>query len=126
MSNVEKMLAAWLTALREDDPYLDMPDPYWLAEEISESGLLAPELPEPDLDHRDPEHCAEYKTWWEGPVPDVWFEGLPNGLTVQAFPRRPEVQMAEVGEPMEPFSLGEARSLAHALLAAANRAEGES
>ena len=100
-------------------------EPECIAGDLARAGLLAPELPKPDLDHHDPEHCAEYKTWWEGPVPDVWCDGLPNGLTVQIFPGRPEVQMSQVGEPMEPFSPEEARRLAHALLAAANHAEGE-
>ena len=98
-----------------------------IAQGLARAGLLAPNLPEPDLDHRRPAYCAIRRKWWgEGPVPDVWFEGLPYDLTVQIFPDRPEVQMTDNEEPMmEPFSPEEARRLAHALLAAANHAEGE-
>lgn len=92
---------------------------------LDHAGLLIPDLPAPDIDHRDPEHCAEYKAFWEGPVLDVWNTNLPGDFTVQVFPDRPEVQMYEDGEPMEPFSPEEARRLAHVLLAAANQAEEE-
>ena len=45
MSNIEKRVAAWLTALREDGAYQDMPDPCWLAEKMGKAGLLAPDAP---------------------------------------------------------------------------------
>ena len=101
-------------------------EPECIAGDLARAGLLAPDLPEPDLDHRRPAYCAIRRKWWgEGPVPDVWFEGLPYDLTVQIFPDRPEVQMTDNEEPMmEPFSPEEARHLALALLAAAQWAEG--
>lgn len=100
-------------------------EPECIAGDLARAGLLAPNLPEPDLDHRDPEHRAEYKTLWEGPVPNMWYEGLPDYLTVQTFPDNPDVQMNDNGVPMEPFSPEEARRLAYALLAAADHAEEE-
>lgn len=99
---------------------------YLTALELADAGLLAPDLPDPDLDNRDPVHRAEFESWWgEGPVPSVWNQNLPGGFMVQVFPDRPEVQMSEDGEPMEPFSPRDARALALALLAAANHAEEE-
>ena len=120
MSNIDK--AARVIADHNADGVCNEPE--CIAGDLARAGLLAPDLPEPDLDHRRPAYCAIRRKWWgEGPVPDVWDEGLPFGLSVQIFPGRPEVQMDDNGETMEPFSLEEARSLAHALLAAANHAE---
>lgn len=98
---------------------------YLTALELADAGLLQPDQPAPDLDNSDPTYRAKYKEQWEGPVPSVWNKNLPGGFTVQVFPDRPEVQMSEDGEPMEPFSPQEARALALALLAASNHAEEE-
>lgn len=101
-------------------------EPECIAQDLADAGLLAPDLPDPDLDHRDPAHRAEFEAWWEGPVPDVWNKGLPDVFTVQVFPDKPEVGLYLDLEPFEPFSPQEARKLAYALLAAAQHQEGSS
>lgn len=121
MSSIDK--AVQVIRMHDADGMCNEPE--CLAQDLADAGLLAPDLPEPDLDTSDPAHCAEYLEWWDGPVPTVWNKSLPGGFTVQVFPDRPEVQMCEWWEPMEPFSHAEALHLAYALLAAVQWAEKE-
>lgn len=74
------------------------------ADALVAAGLLAPDLPEPDLDNRDPADRAEFEAWWEDPVPDVWNQNLPDVFTVQVFPDKPEVGLYFDLEPFQPFS----------------------
>jgi hypothetical protein len=72
------------------------------------------ELPEPDSTRYDgDEHAPVDRPAWDG-----------GGRFWVSHWKYPEVQVTYDGEPFEPISIGVARSLAAALLAAANAAEG--
>lgn len=93
-----------------------------LAGDLKQAGLLAPELSEPDHDTRDPKWRAEYKENYGYEAPDVWC--MNPWLSVGVFPGENEIRVWDDGEPLEPFSIAEARKLAYCFLAAANHAEG--
>lgn len=92
-----------------------------LAGDLAQAGLLAAELPEPDHDARDPEWRSEYEEDYGYSAPDVWDVGTRIGVGV--FRGSHEITVWDDREPLEPFSIAEARQLAYALLAAANRSE---
>ena len=92
------------------------------AQALHDAGLLAPDLPEPDHDTRDPKWRAEYKENYGYEAPDVWC--MNPWLSVGVFPGENEIRVWDDGEPLEPFSIAEARKLAYCFLAAANHAEG--
>lgn len=92
-----------------------------LAGDLAKAGLLAPNLPKPDHDRRDPEWRSEYEENYDHPAPDVWCKD--PWLSVGVFPEEQDVTIWDDGEPMEPFSIAEARKFAYALLAAAECAE---
>lgn len=91
------------------------------AEHLEAHGLLAPDLPEPDHDTRDPKWRSEYKEDYGYPAPDVWCTN--PWLSVGVFPGENEIRVWDGGEPLEPFSITEARKLAYSLLAAISYAE---
>lgn len=125
MSNIDKAARIVRDLSEVDGETIGYAHAHNIARALADAGLLAEDLPEPDLDHRDPAHRAEFEAWWEGPVPDVWNKGLPDVFTVQVFPDKPEVGLYLDLEPLEPFSPQEARKLAYSLLAAANYTEEE-
>lgn len=92
------------------------------AKDVAEAGLLAPDLPEPDHDTRDPKWRAEYEEEYGYSAPDVWCKD--PWLSVGVFPGSNEITIWDGGEKLEPFSIAEARKLAYCFLAAANHAEG--
>ena len=89
---------------------------------LDKFNLLAPDLPEPDHDTRDPKWRSEYKEDYGYSAPDVWCTN--PWLSVGVFPGNNEVTIWDDGEPLEPFSIAKARKLAYCLLAAAQYAEG--
>lgn len=104
-----------------DDPLADV-----AAAKLAEAGLLAADLPEPDLHADNPHHrrayAEEYGTNAE--APHIWNPGTPPITHIQTFPNHDNhIHTYDELEPMEPLTANEARTLAHALLAAANHAE---
>ena len=93
-----------------------------LAGDLKQAGLLAADLTEPDHDTRDPKWRSEYKENYGYEAPDVWC--MNPWLSVGVFPGENEIRVWDDGEPLEPFSIAEARKLAYCFLAAANHAEG--
>lgn len=93
-----------------------------LAHDLQNAGLLAPELPEPDHDTRDPKWRAEYKEKYGYSAPDVWC--MNPWLSVGVFPGENEIRVWDDGEPLEPFSIEEAQKLGYCFLAAARHAKG--
>ena len=97
-------------------------NPEQVATLLNELNLLAPDLPEPDHDTRDPEWRSEYKENYGYEAPDVWCTN--PWLSVGVFPGENEIRVWDGGEPLEPFSIDQARKLAYCLLAAISYAEG--
>lgn len=93
-----------------------------IARLLNELNLLAPDLPEPDHDTRDPKWRAEYKENYGYEAPDVWC--MNPWLSVGVFPGENEIRVWDDGEPLEPFSIEEAQKLGYCFLAAAQHAEG--
>jgi hypothetical protein len=82
---------------------------------LSLPGIAIVELPEPDSDREDEDDPdSEQRLGWAA-LDTAYF------ITQWGYPD--EVQIAYDCEPMEPLTVAEARSLAAALLAAANIAE---
>lgn len=98
-------------------------NPQDLAKYLDETGLLAPDLPEPDRDTRDPKWQSEYREEYEYPAPSMW--RMDSWLSVGVFPQDNDIAIWEDKEPLPPLSIAEARELAYALLAAANHSEEE-
>ena len=89
MSNIEKRVAAWLTALREDGAYQDMPDPCWLAEKLGKAGYLTPDLPEPTTiaeGGRGATWGRDVQVWVEDGSARVWVEmgGMTISYTIES------------------------------------------
>lgn len=79
--------------------------------------LLAEDLPAPDRDMRDPKWQAEYEDAWDRiEAPSVW-EVTPL-YEVGVFPGDPDIIIWDDGEPLEPFTIDEVRTLRLALHAA--------
>ena len=95
-----------------------------IVQALEEKGLLAPDLPEPSHDSKDPQFQREYKEECGHSVPsvpDVW---CPDPwLSIGVFPDRNEIAICDGGEQLDPFSIAEARKLALALLAAVKHLE---
>ena len=81
-----------------------------LAGDLNQAGLLAPDLPEPSYIVTECEY--EYPVWECGSRYSIE-EETPGYITI-----------FDEGEPAESLTLQEARKVAHALLAAADYAEG--
>lgn len=124
MSTLGKATAVIHTWQKRHPTLMDK-DPEWsaqnLAGDLNREDLLAPKLPEPDHDTRDPQWRAEYKENYGYEAPDVWC--LNPWSSVGVFPKSHDVTIWDDGEPLEPFSIEEARKFAYNLLAAANMAE---
>lgn len=102
MRNIDKATQL-LASIKEDGSYQDMPDPEWLAEKWSKSGLLAHDLPEPkESDDGEAWQWPDQETWVEKNE-DLVYLNVPYNTNI--------------------YSPAEARELAHTLLAAAEHAE---
>ena len=119
LDNASDVIRAWQkrhTTLMDKDPEWSAHN---LAVDLNRADLLTPELPEPDHDTRDPEWRSEYKENYGYEAPDVW--NVNPLLRVGAFPQDNDITVWDDGEPLEPFTVAEARRFAYALLAAADR-----
>ncbi|OFK68824.1 hypothetical protein HMPREF2806_05805 [Corynebacterium sp. HMSC076G08] len=93
-----------------------------LANALADAGLLAPDLPAPDRDMRDPKWQAQYEDDWDNPeAPSIW--DTTTLYEVGVFPGDPDITIWYDGEPLEPFSIDEVRSLRLALHAAEQTAK---
>lgn len=91
-------------------------------EALANAGLLAPDLPAPDRDMRDPKWQALYEDDWDDPeAPSVW-QATPF-YEVGVFPGGRDITIWDDGEPLEPFSIDDARALRLALHAAEHTAK---
>lgn len=107
MSNIDRAAGVIYDTL--NGQYGDFRFPMDAAQALADAGLIAPDLPEPNE--------ANF-------VPDGkgWLPGGPHGPSVWTAPdSRIMVQRIEPGD----LTPDEAREVAHALLAAANHAEGK-
>lgn len=83
--------------------------------------LLAEGLPEPDRDMRDPKWQKEYEAAWDSShAPTIWDATILYEVGV--FPGDDTITIWYDGEPLEPFSIDEARALRLALHAAEHTA----
>lgn len=77
-----------------------------------------PDLPVPDRDMHDPEWQAQYADdWGTTEAPSIW--NATTSYEVGVFPGTPDITVWYDGEPLEPFTIDEARAVAYAILAAA-------
>ncbi|OFN17762.1 hypothetical protein HMPREF2604_07425 [Corynebacterium sp. HMSC055A01] len=84
--------------------------------------LLADGLPEPARDMRDPKWQKEYEAAWDDhEAPSLW--DTTTLVEVGVFPNDRDITIWYDGEPMEPFTIDEVKSLRLALHAAENYAE---
>lgn len=108
MTNIDRAAQVIDTWIQDHTLTLDTGNPHYLASALADAGLLAPELPEPS----NPGIFV--------PNGAGWLPGGPDGPSVWTAPHgRIMVQRIEPGE----LTPDEARELALALLAAAERAE---
>lgn len=113
----------WKTAVRIRDAYRDHikgEEAYAYAEdaarELQDAGLLAPDLPEPG------------RAWDDDEAPLMWkITDDFNSLAVVIVERLPDtpVQLETFNTVAKRLTIEQARRAAHALLAAANEAEGK-
>lgn len=97
--------------------------PDQIATLLEKFDLLAEDLPAPDRDMRDPKWQAEYEDAWDRiEAPSIW--DTTTLAEVGVFPGDPDITIWYDGEPLEPFSIDEVKSLRLALHAAENYAEG--
>ena len=83
--------------------------------------LLADDLPTPDRDMRDQQWKAEYEAAWDSShAPTIW--DATTLYEVGVFPGDDTITIWYDGEPLEPFSIDEARALRLALHAAEHTA----
>lgn len=124
MSNQDKAAEVIRTWQQRHKNMMDS-NPDWAAQNLAidlhNAGLLAPDLPEPDRDTRDPKWQSEYREDYEYPAPSMWC--MYSLFSVGAFPQDNDITVWDDGEPLPPFSIAEARKLAYALLAAAQHQE---
>lgn len=100
--------------------------PECIAQDLADADLLAPDLPEPDARIDNPAHRRAYIEEYGNlvGVPNIWKTGIQPITKIQTFPNHDNyVHIYDELEPREPITADEARTLAHALLAAANYAE---
>ena len=100
------------------DPAAGHPEeaPGRIAQALADAGLLAPDLPEPK------------RAWNDDEAPLMWkITDDFNSLAVVIEERLPEtpVQLETFNQLVKRLTIEQARRAAHALLAAANEAEGE-
>lgn len=124
MSNQDKVAEVISTWQKRHKGVMDE-NPDWAAQNLAinlhNAGVLAPELPEPDHDSRDPKWQDEYGADFDYQAPDMW--NVNPLLSVGAFPQDNDITVWDDGEPLEPFTVAETRKFAYALLAAADRQE---
>lgn len=124
MSNQDKVAEVISTWQKRHKRVMDE-NPDWAAQNLAidlhNAGVLAPELPEPDHDSRDPKWQDEYGADFDYQAPDMW--NVNPLLSVGAFPQDNDITVWDDGEPLEPFTVAETRKFAYALLAAADRQE---
>lgn len=93
-----------------------------LANALADAGLLAPDLPAPDRDMRDPKWQAEYEAAWDDPnAPSVW--DATALYEVGVFPGDNTITIWDDGEPLEPLTTDEAKRFRLALHAAEHTAK---
>ncbi|OFN80071.1 hypothetical protein HMPREF2526_06175 [Corynebacterium sp. HMSC070E08] len=84
--------------------------------------LLADDLPAPTYDMRDPKWQAQYEDDWDNPeAPSIW-DATPF-FSVGVFPGDNTITIWDDGEPIEPLTIDEVRSLRLALHAAEQTAK---
>lgn len=119
MSNQDRALAVLEAARRPGELRIHPND---AVEALAQAGLLAPDLPAPDRDMRDPKWQAEYEAAWDSPnAPSIW--DTTTLVEVGVFPGDPDITIWYDGEPLEPFTINEVRSLRLALHAAEQTAK---
>lgn len=88
-----------------------------LANALADAGLLAPDLPAPDRDMRDPKWQKEYEAAWDSPhAPTIW--DTTTLYEVGVFPGDNTITIWDDGEPLEPLTIDEVKALRQALHAA--------
>ena len=93
-----------------------------LANALADAGLLAPDLPAPDRDMRDPKWRAEHEESWDDPnAPSIW-DATPF-FSVGVFPGDNTITVWDNHEPMEPLTIDEVKKLRLALHAAEQTAK---
>ena len=93
-----------------------------LANALADAGLLAPDLPAPTYDMRDPKWKAEYEESWDDHnAPSIW-DATPF-FSVGVFPGDNTITVWDNHEPMEPLTIDEAKALRLALHAAEQTAK---
>lgn len=96
--------------------------PHDAVEALAQAGLLAEDLPAPDRDMRDQWWKAEYEAAWDSHhAPTIWDATL--FYEVGVFPGDNTITIWHDGEPLEPFTQAEARTLRLALHAAEHTAK---
>lgn len=102
--------------LNDTDCKTPMSTSHEIIQSLEEEGLLAPDLPEPDHDTRDPKWREEYEEEYGYQAPDVWC--VDPWLSIGVFPKEDEITIWDGGEKLEPFSIEDAHSFALKMLAA--------
>ena len=88
-----------------------------VANALADAGLLAPDLPAPDRDMRDPKWQKEYEESWDDPnAPSIW--DTTALYEVGVFPGDNTITIWDDGEPLEPLTTDEAKRFRLALHAA--------
>ncbi|WP_408931118.1 hypothetical protein ACKFRM_06755 [Corynebacterium sp. YSMAA1_1_D6] len=93
-----------------------------LANALADAGLLAPDLPAPTYDMRDPKWRAEHEESWDDPnAPSIW-DATPF-FSVGLFPGDNTITVWDNHEPLEPLTIDEVKKLRLALHAAEQTAK---
>lgn len=91
-------------------------------EALANAGLLAPELPAPTHDMRDPKWQKEYEAAWDNPhAPSIW--DATALYEVGVFPGDNTITIWHDGLPLEPFTINEVKKLRQALHSAEHTAK---
>lgn len=119
MSNFDRALAVLESARRAGELRIHPND---AVEALAQAGLLAPDLPEPDRDMRDPKWQKEYETAWDSHhAPTIW--NTTTLYEVGVFPGDDTITIWDDAEPLEPLTIAEAKRLRLALHAAEQTAK---
>lgn len=119
MTNFDRALAVLEAARRPGDLRIHPTD---AVEALADAGLLAPDLPAPDHDMRDPKWQKEYEDDWDDhEAPSIW--AATPFLEVGVFPGDPDITIWDDGEPLEPFTINKVKKLRQALHAAEQTAK---
>lgn len=88
-----------------------------LANALADAGLLAPDLPAPTYDMRDPKWQAQYEDDWDNPeAPSIW--DATAFYSIGVFPGDNTITVWDNHEPLEPLTIDEVKALRLALHAA--------